>query len=95
MNANPISTGGLREWVVSVLFVVCAGWAVWHTPAFILDLFPPADTSAVDRMTANRNTDIITLSGLVGDAAAPTDAPARATSSACYPASTARPPPRT
>jgi len=68
-NAKVDASGGLREWWAPIAFVICAGWAVWHTPAYILDLFPPADTSAVDRMTANhRNTDIIALPGLTGEA---------------------------
>jgi TRAP-type mannitol/chloroaromatic compound transport system permease small subunit len=39
------STGALKEWVVPLVFVLCAGWTTWHMPAFILDWAPPADPS--------------------------------------------------
>ncbi len=44
-------TGGFWEWVIPFAFFVCSGWAVWHTPAFILDFIPPASDSLVDQMT--------------------------------------------
>ena len=32
-------SGGLREWITPFLFVLCAGWAIWHTPAYLLDFW--------------------------------------------------------
>lgn len=32
-------TGGLKEWIYPSAFLICAGWVVWHIPAFILDWF--------------------------------------------------------
>lgn len=38
-------SGGLAEWVWPTAFLICAGWVVWHIPAFILDWFPPENES--------------------------------------------------
>jgi len=43
-------TGSLREWLIPFAFVFCAGWAVWHIPAYILDFWPPENQSLVDQM---------------------------------------------
>ena len=43
-----VSLGELREWVVPSAFLACAGWVIWHMPAFILDIYPPANTSLVE-----------------------------------------------
>ncbi|MEP2706169.1 MAG: TRAP transporter small permease [Roseibium sp.] len=45
-------SGGFWEWVIPFAFFVCAGWAIWHTPAYILDFIPPDNPSIVDQMTA-------------------------------------------
>ena len=45
-------TGSLGEWLVPAAFVVCVGWAIWHTPAYILDFIPPDNPSLVDQMSA-------------------------------------------
>ncbi len=45
-------TGSLMEWVIPAAFVTCVGWAVWHTPAYILDFIPPDNPSLVDQMSA-------------------------------------------
>ena len=37
--------GGFWEWTIPFLFLVAAGWAVWHMPAYILDFLPPASES--------------------------------------------------
>lgn len=37
------------EWLVPILFILCAGWLAWHLPAFTLDFFPP-DESQVDNL---------------------------------------------
>lgn len=64
-----LSTGRPREWAMPFAFVLCAGWAIWHAPAYILDLIPPTDPSVVDRITADhRRTDILALPGLTGEA---------------------------
>ncbi len=39
--------GNIKEWVIPFLFVFCAGWAIWHAPAFILDLWPHDDTTSL------------------------------------------------
>ncbi len=38
-------TGGLAEWIWPSAFLICAGWCVWHIPAFTLDWFPPENES--------------------------------------------------
>ena len=38
-------SGSLIEWLVPLAFVVCAGWVVWHMPAFILDFNWQTDES--------------------------------------------------
>jgi len=37
------------EWLMPLGFIICAGWVVWHFPAFILDFWPP-DTSQADNL---------------------------------------------
>lgn len=41
--------GTLIEWLVPLAFVLCAGWIVWHIPAFTLDWYPP-DPSQTDNL---------------------------------------------
>ena len=61
-----LSVGSLMEWLVPLVFVVCAGWVAWHTPAYILDLIPPTDQSLVDQMSdLLKRKDIIALPGIV------------------------------
>lgn len=38
-------TGSLAEWLWPSAFLICAGWLVWHLPAFILDWFRPENES--------------------------------------------------
>jgi len=40
-------SGNIKEWVIPFLFVFCAGWAIWHTPAYIVDFWPHDDTSSL------------------------------------------------
>ncbi len=40
-------SGSLKEWIIPFSFVFCAGWAIWHTPAYILDLWPHDDTTSL------------------------------------------------
>ncbi len=42
-------SGSLIEWVIPFCFILCAGWLVWHLPAFTLDWVPP-DQSQVDNL---------------------------------------------
>lgn len=44
--------GDLREWSIPALFLLCAGWAIWHTPAYILDFVPPANEGLHDQISA-------------------------------------------
>jgi len=62
------SKGSLIEWAYPFMFFVCAGWAVWHTPNYILDFLPPESESLVDQMTqlAIRKDVTPGLSGLFG-----------------------------
>lgn len=38
--------GTLIEWLIPLGFILCAGWIVWHLPAFTLDWYPPDDSQA-------------------------------------------------
>ncbi len=44
-------TGSLLEWIVPGALLVCIGWAIWHTPAYILDFIPPGNQSLLDQMS--------------------------------------------
>lgn len=44
-------TGTLLEWFYPFAFFACAGWAVWHTPSYLLDFIPPANESLYDQMS--------------------------------------------
>ena len=39
--------GNIKEWIFPFLFVFCAGWAIWHAPAYILDLWPHDDATSL------------------------------------------------
>jgi len=69
------STGSLIEWCVPFAFVVCAGWAIWHMPAYILDFIPPASESLAGHMAELHKRKDVTpnLSGLLGGVADPID----------------------
>ena len=45
-------SGTLVEWLVPLAFILCAGWLVWHLPAFTLDWYPPKDPSSFDNLSA-------------------------------------------
>lgn len=68
-------TGGFWEWVVPVLFIICAGWAIWHIPAYILDFIPPDNESLFDQMSALHLRKDVTpeMAGLFGGFADPLD----------------------
>ncbi len=44
-------TGNLGEWVWPAAFLICAGWVVWHMPAFLLDLLPSDNASLTAQIT--------------------------------------------
>ncbi len=44
-------SGGIREWVIPFAFVLCAGWVIWHGPAYILDFFPHENESMTAQIT--------------------------------------------
>lgn len=43
-------SGTLMEWLYPFAFLACAGWAVWHMPAYLLDFIPPESQSLLDQM---------------------------------------------
>lgn len=68
-------SGSLLEWLVPLAFIVSAGWAIWHTPAYILDFIPSENQSLIDQMTELHQRKDITpnLPGLFGGLADPVD----------------------
>jgi len=65
----------LIEWVMPFAFVVCAGWVIWHTPAYLLDFVPPQNESMFQQMSALHLRKDVTpeMSGLFGGYADPID----------------------
>jgi len=62
-------SGNIKEWVIPFLFVFCAGWAIWHTPAYIVDFWPHDDSSSLTlQMTEMHKRKDVTpnLSGVFG-----------------------------
>lgn len=61
-------SGSLIEWLVPLGFILCAGWLVWHLPAFTLDWNPPEDPSQFDKLSAlfQRNDVAPGMGGLFG-----------------------------
>lgn len=68
-------TGSFWEWVMPILFIICAGWAIWHTPAYILDFIPPENQSSFDQISALHLRKDVTpdMGGLFGGFADPLD----------------------
>ena len=68
-------SGSLREWLIPFVFCICAGWAVWHTPAYILDFIPPENPSLLDQISElHERKDVAPgLPGLFGGTADPID----------------------
>ncbi|MCT8161598.1 TRAP transporter small permease subunit [Pseudoruegeria sp. SHC-113] len=48
----PEKSGSLVEWLVPLAFIFCAGWVIWHMPAFTLTLATPEDPSQYDKLLA-------------------------------------------
>jgi TRAP-type C4-dicarboxylate transport system permease small subunit len=67
--------GGLWEWVVPGLFLICMGWMVWHMPAYILDFIPPENESLFGQISALHLRKDVTpeMAGLFGGFADPLD----------------------
>jgi len=63
-----VRSGSFIEWLVPLAFIFCAGWVVWHMPAFTLDFYPPSDPSEFDKLSAlfNRNDVTPNMDGLLG-----------------------------
>ncbi|MEX0311394.1 MAG: TRAP transporter small permease subunit [Tateyamaria sp.] len=63
-----VRSGTPVEWLVPLAFIFCAGWVVWHMPAFTLDFYPPSDESQFDKLSAlfQRNDVTPGLGGLFG-----------------------------
>ena len=61
-------SGSLIEWLIPFAFFICAGWATWHTPAYLLDFIPPDNPSLFDQMRELHLRKDVTpdLSGLFG-----------------------------
>ena len=60
--------GGLWEWIIPAACVICAGWAIWHIPNYILDFLPPENPSLLDQMSALAKRKDVTpeMAGLFG-----------------------------
>ena len=63
-----VRSGTPVEWLVPLAFILCAGWVVWHMPAFTLDFYPPSDPSQFDKLSAlfKRNDVSAEMGGLFG-----------------------------
>ncbi len=63
--------GSLMEWAIPLCFVVCASWAIWHIPAYILTLAPHENPSTLAQVTAIHESKDVTpgLPGLFGGVA--------------------------
>ncbi len=68
-------SGTFIEWFLPFAFVICAGWAIWHIPAYILDFIPPASQSLLDQMSSLHERKDVTpnMAGLFGGYADPID----------------------
>jgi len=74
-SATQEESGRLLEWVIPIVFVVCAGWAIWHTPAYILDFIPPQSESLREQISQLHQRKDVTpdMAGLFGGYADPID----------------------
>ncbi len=46
------TSGSLIEWLVPLAFILCAGWVIWHIPAYLLTWFPHENESMLGQVTA-------------------------------------------
>ena len=47
-------SGSLQEWLFPFAFIICAGWVIWHMPAYLLDFIPPSNPSLMDQISELR-----------------------------------------
>jgi len=68
-------SGSFVQWLVPTLFVFCAGWAIWHMPAYILDFIPPSSESLISQISELHQRKDVTpnMAGLFGGYADPID----------------------
>lgn len=68
-------SGSLLEWLVPIAFFICAGWVIWHMPAYILDFLPPESPSLFDQISElHERKDVSSgMAGLFGGFADPID----------------------
>lgn len=68
-------SGSLLEWLIPIAFVICAGWAIWHMPAYILDFIPHESASLMEQMSEQHKRKDVSpdLAGLFGGIADPID----------------------
>ncbi|MCW1952273.1 MAG: TRAP transporter small permease subunit [Octadecabacter sp.] len=61
-------TGHIGEWIWPSAFLICAGWVIWHMPAFILDFAPPESESLFGQISGlHERKDVLpNLGGLFG-----------------------------
>jgi len=51
ISGKPAPGTRLIKWAIPMAFLICAGWTVWHFPAFIIDLIPPQSDSLRAQIT--------------------------------------------
>lgn len=61
-------TGSFWEWVTPIAFFICAGWVIWHIPAYLLDFLPPSNESSFAQISELHSRKDVTpnLPGLFG-----------------------------
>jgi len=45
------TSGNLKEWLIPFAFVFCAGWVIWHGPAYILYFIPHEGESITTQLS--------------------------------------------
>ena len=61
-------SGTIGEWIYPLALFACAAWAIWHTPAYLLDFLPPENPSLVAQISSLHERKDVTpgLPGLFG-----------------------------
>ncbi|MEO9649446.1 MAG: TRAP transporter small permease [Roseobacter sp.] len=62
------TSGSLIEWLMPLAFIFCAGWVIWHIPAYLLTWFPHENVSMLGQVTAifDRNDVTPNLTPIIG-----------------------------
>ncbi|MGB0439533.1 MAG: TRAP transporter small permease subunit [Paracoccaceae bacterium] len=62
------SNGSLLEWIMPLVFIVAAGWTVWHLPAYMIDWITYESDSLRQQVTAIHRANDVTpnMAGLFG-----------------------------